>query len=261
MTVRLPPAQVVRAMACAILLWLILFYVIQTSHEKMLLILSRRTASTTGSAALIPNGAALKHISLGYDQLLADCWWLAFIQYYGDNKARLKDHYRLAYKYLDLVTQLDPKFSQPYWFSAFAVGSEYGRPDLADRLIARGLHANQDDWYLPFIAGINQYLFAHNEPAAAKYYRMAAKFPNAPKWLGPQANILEAHGPSLLKEINTWANIYLSTRDELVKKEAAGKLKELWLTVYRTVPSEGARKRAVEQLKALGVEIEQEGKK
>lgn len=255
MTVKIPSWQALKPGLCLAAFWVLLVVVLQVCHEKVLALQSKRVASTAGSAAVIPSGALLRHMTLGYDQLLADCWWLAFIQYYGDNKARDKDHCRLAYSYLDLITQLDPKFTQPYWFAAFAVGSENRHPDLSARLIERGVRANQDDWYLPFIAGINQYLFAHNEPAAAKYYRMAAKFPNAPSWLGRQADILEARMPSLLKQINTWASIYNSSRDALVKNQAARQLTDLWMTVYRTVPGEGARKRAVAELKKLGVEV------
>lgn len=253
--------SIVKSWQGAILLWIALAVVIQTCHAKLDALGAKCAGGTTGSALLIPDAAILKYVTLGYDQLIADLWWLAFIQYYGDNKARLADHYALAYKYLDLITQLDPRFTQPYWFAAFAVGQEHGRPDLSARLIERGVRANQDDWYLPFIAGINQYLFAHNEVAAARYYRLAAKLPDAPHWLGPQAKVLEAHGPSLLKEINTWANIYLSTEDELVKREAGQRLKNLWLIVYKTVPSEAAKKRAVEQLRALGVNLEEKTEK
>jgi hypothetical protein len=255
MAMRLPPFQSAQSLACFVLIWLALGTVIQFSHLQILRVLARRPPGTADATAIFPDPWVLKHLSLGYDQLLADLWWLAFIQYYGDNNARKQDHYKLAYNYLDIITRLDPKFTQPYWFSAFAIGSDFGRPDLAQDLIDRGVRANQNDWYLPFIAGVNQFLFAHNEVAAARYYRMAAKFPNAPPWLGSQAKVLEAHGPTLLKEINTWANIYLSTKDTLVKEQAASKLRELWLFVYHNVPSPGAKKRAVEQLRALGVEV------
>lgn len=197
----------------------------------------------------------LKLICLGHEQLTADIYWLRFIQYIGDGAARQADRYASAYEYLDIVTSLDPRFTQPYWFAAFVVGSEMKRPDLAQKLIERGIQANQNNWYLPFIAGINQYLFAHNEAAAASYYKLAAKFPDSPKWLGRQAEILKAKIPSLVKEVNTWDTIYRTSTDQLVRERAKERLAATWMRIFRLSPSEEIRKRARKALAELGVEV------
>lgn len=197
----------------------------------------------------------VKHFCLGYEQLVSDLFWLQFIQYIGDGEARQIDKYESAYYYLDLVTYLDPHFTQPYWFAAFTVGAEMKRPDLAQKLIERGIQANQNNWYLPFIAGINQYLFAHNEAAAANYYKLAAKFPDAPKWLGRQAEILKAKIPSLVKEVNTWDTIYRTSTDPLVKERAKERLAATWMRVFKVSPSEEIRKKARTALAELGVEV------
>ncbi len=194
-------------------------------------------------------------LCLGYEQLAADIYWLRFVQYIGDSEARQGDKYGSAFDYLDLVTSLDPSFVQAYWFSTFVLGGDLGRPDLAQTLIERGIRANQNNWYLPFIAGINQYLFARNETEAAKYYRMAAKFPNAPKWLGRQAQILQANIPSLVKEVHTWDTIYRNTDDHLVKSQAKERLAATWMRVFKLSPSEEIRKRARKALMELGIEV------
>jgi hypothetical protein len=227
---------------------------IQVTHLKIISLTAPENEEQ--SRPLLPRAELLKFFSLGYNQLLADLWWLNFIQYYGDTKLRLKDKYAYAYNYLDLITQVDPKFTQPYWFAAFAVGSEQKRPDLAARLIERGVRANPDNWYLPFIAGINQYLFAGNDVAAARYYRMAAKFPQAPNWLGRQAVILEAKVPSLIKQTNIWASIYISSPDPLVKAEAKKKLVSSWVHIYRISPSEKDKERARAELRLLGYDLQ-----
>lgn len=258
MAKRLPPAF---AALPLLLLCLTLACAIDFCHRRILAIQFKPGAPHANGVMPVPDAAVLKYMSLGYDQLLSDCWWLAFIQYYGDTGARAVDHYRLAYRYLNLITQLDPKFRQPYWFSAFAIGSDMRNPALSDAIIKRGIQSNQDSWYLPFIAGVNQYLFAHDEAAAARYYRMAAKYPEAPGWLGRQADILEARMPSLLKEINTWTAAYLSTDDKLVRRECKRKLIELWLDVYKNVPGYGAKRRAAAELKLLGLDLPLENSK
>lgn len=205
--------------------------------------------------SFLPDASALKLFSLGFDQLLADVYWLAFIQYIGDTAARQADRSEQAEKYLDLVTLLDPKFVQAYWFAAFVVGQEQQKPDVAERIINRGIEFNQDNWYLPFIAGVNQYLYAHNEESAARFYRMAAKFPDAPKWLGRQADILQAKIPSLIKEVNTWNSIYTSSKDKLVRDRARERLAHAWIKVFRLSPSEKIRQKAIDELQKMGIEV------
>jgi len=194
-------------------------------------------------------------LCVGNEQLAADIYWLRFVQYIGDSEARKDDKYSSANEYLNLVTSLDPSFVQAYWFSTFVLGGDLKRPDLAQKLIERGIQANQNNWYLPFIAGINQYLFAHNETEAAKYYRMAAKFPNAPPWLTRQAEILEAKIPSLVKEVNTWDTIYRNSDDHLVKERAKERLAATWMRVFKLSPTEEIRQRARKALIELGIEV------
>ncbi len=204
----------------------------------------------------IPSPHAVKLVSMGFDQIIADCYWLTFVSYVGDTAERAKDRYALADEYINLITGLDPHFVNAYSFAAFTVGAEQKRPVRADELIQRGINANQEDWYLPFLAGINQFLYAGNEVAAAKYFRLAAKYPNSPSWLNRQAEILELKIPSHIKEINAWSNVYSSASDVRVKEMARQKLIELWGKVIATHPPPKIKDRAVSALKELGVDVE-----
>jgi tetratricopeptide (TPR) repeat protein len=205
---------------------------------------------------LLPSSAAAKACALGYDQLLADWYWLVFVQYIGDGAARGRDHYAAADKYLQLIVDLDPGFIKAYWFASFIIGSERQQPDLAAKFIDRGIQANPDNWYLPFIAGINQYLYARNDTAAAKYYKMAAKFLDAPTWLSRQSAILEARIPASIKEINIWDSIYGSSRDEIVREKARGHLISLWMQVYKSATTDTIKNRARSCLRLLGVSVD-----
>lgn len=232
----------------------VLCLVIHLCHQKTNELLT--AASTGADASPIPSAQTVKLVSLGYDQLIADVYWLAFIQYIGDGVAREKDKGPLAVPYLDLITELDPHFMQAYWFAAFVVGGEQKSPKLAAEILERGLRENTDTWYMPFIAGINQYLYAKNEPAAARYYRMAAKYEGAPKWLERQASILEAKIPSMIKEINIWTNVYESAEESRVKEHAKERLINLWVTTFKNSPTEEIRKRAKNALLGLGVDVD-----
>lgn len=201
---------------------------------------------------ILPKPEILHMVSLGYDQILADIYWLNFIQYFGDTKERLKDHYERCYDYLNLVSVLDPHFIQAYWFAAFSVGTEQKRPDLAEKIISGGLSHNQDNWYLPYIAGVNEFINSKDDKKAAKYYKMAAKFPGSPPWLARQAQILDTHMPRLFKEIRTWTTVYESNPDGLVKTTAQNKLIGLWRFVYRHTPDDKSKQEVIRQLDKLG---------
>lgn len=205
---------------------------------------------------LLPAPQAAKLLTLGFDQLMADCYWLGFVNYVGDNNAREVDHYSVSDKYLDLITTLDPNFVQPYWFTAFVVGSEQGQPKRAQEIIDRGITANPDNWYLPYIGGINMYLFGHDEVSAARYYRNASRYPGAPNWLARQADILEAKIPSQIKELNTWSNIYSTSDDGMVRALAKEKLTEGWMRVFERAPTDPIRQRARAALKELGIDVQ-----
>ncbi len=210
---------------------------------------------TAAQVSFIPSAQAVRLVSLGYDQLIADFYWLAFISYIGDGAARAVDQSKLADQYLDLITGLDPHFVQPYWFCAFTVGSAEQRPLRANAIIQRGIRANPENWYLPYIAGINLYLFGHDEVAASKYYALSAKMPGSPSWMGRQARILASKIPSTIKEINAWDTIYRTEQSALIQKKAKEKLVALWSKVYWVSPKGAIRKKAAEALLDLGVSI------
>lgn len=229
--------------------------IIQQSHIALNTQVDEAIKNREKQSVFIPSPYSIRLVSLGFDQLLADCYWLAFISYVGDVKEREKDRYEMADQYLDLITGLDPYLVNAYWFAAFTIGSECRSPNRAAEIIDRGVRANQDNWNLPFIAGINQYLYAGNEILAAKYYRMASRYPDAPQWLSRQADILESHIPSTIKEVSTWTNIYESG-GERVKEMAKQKLIDLWGKVIASRPPKKIRDKAVAALKELGVDIE-----
>jgi len=237
-----------------IALVLISLLVVQTARQKVNSILAENAMAAKPSSQAIPDAKYLKMFSLGNEQLLADCYWLAFIQYVGDVKAREQDHYSQAYDYLDSITELDPRFTQPYWFAAFVLGAEMKRPDLAAKLIERGLQANQDSWYMPFIAAVNQFLFAHDDVKAAKYYRQAAKYPGAPNWLERQAELINIGMPTLYRQINTLELVYGSSSDPGVKEAVRKQLIPLLVTAYKLAPEGKAKARITNDLRLLGVE-------
>ena len=117
------------------------------------------------------------------------------------------------------------------------------------------LKENPDNWSIPYIAGINAYLYWHDEAKAAKYYRMAARFPEAPRWLAGQAKILESGIPSIVKKIRTWDAIYRSNEPEKVRNRAKEQLIALWLAVFNSNAGKQIKERARQALIDLDYQV------
>lgn len=207
-----------------------------------------------GSQVSLPDTQTVELLSLGYDRFIADLLWLGFIQYCGENRPRGAGYAR-AYDYVNLITELDPHFKEAYWFGCWAVGFWQQRPDLAEKIIQRGIQNYPEDWYMPFIAGINQYLYAKDYRAAAKYYRQAAKLPHAPDYLERQAMILESPIPEIAKRVQTLNQLYHNAKDPNLKESAYTQLVALLYDIYKKAPTEQIRTSARQRLEALDVNV------
>lgn len=224
------------------------------AHERLTVLCAANSSVTPGYT--IPSLESIRFVSLGFEKLLADFYWLQFIGYVGDGRSREIDKYERGAEYLQVVTGLDPHFIPAYWYAAFVVGGDADQPARAGELIERGMQSNSDSWFLPFIAGVNQCLFARNFGKAANYYLLAARYPGAPNWLSAQAAILKTDAPRLVKEGHSWLSIYESAMDEKVKEHAREKSVAIWVRIFRTAPTEIYRQRARENLFNLGVDID-----
>jgi hypothetical protein len=203
----------------------------------------------------VPSASVMKLCSLGFDHVLADIYWLAFVQYVGELEPRRGDEYRKTYAYVDLITDLDPHFLRPYWFGCWSVGYWQKRPDLADRILRRGIAANPNEWELPFLGGVNAYIFGNDSAKAAKYYRQAAKLPGAAPYLEKQAQILESDAFPLVKRKHTLYNLLDSTKTETARAAYKEELIRTLVKLYYVAPTEKIRNEAILELSTLGVDV------
>ena len=155
----------------------------------------------------VSSPAVLTRLALSYDALVADLYWIRAIQHYGSTRLsqRAERPYELLYPLLDLTTSLDPNFNIAYRFGAFFLSEKKpggpGRPDLAIRLLEKGMAARPDRWEYPHDIGFVHYRDGEYDQAADWFLR-AADSPGAKKvgeraemWLRPlAANTLATGG-------------------------------------------------------------------
>ena len=175
------------------------------------------------------SGSLVKKMSLEYAPLMGAIYWTRAVQYYGE-KHRLHDtNLELLWPLLDIATNLDPHLLVAYQFgSTFLSDSPprgAGKPLLAVQLLERGLRANPDEWQLYQDLGNVYYFDAKDYPSAAAAYEEGSKNPKAMIWMKAMAAKIAAEGESPETSYFLWQQVYESTTDALVKKNAAEHVK------------------------------------
>ena len=98
------------------------------------------------------SGNLVKKLSLEYAPLMGAIYWTRVVQYFGEKHRLHQTNLELLWPLLDITTTLDPHLMPAYRFgSTFLSDSPprgAGRPDLAVKLLERGIKANPDQWRL-----------------------------------------------------------------------------------------------------------------
>ena len=184
----------------------------------------RGSLSQERDDVLLRSGKLMKLMSLEYAPLMADVYWTRVVQYYGNKHVRGQANLDLLWPLLDITTTLDPNLLISYRFGAMflsqAAPAGAGRPDLAVKLIERGIEANPDYWRLYEDLGFVYYFDLKDYQKAAAAFLEGSKKPNAQLWMKVMAARVAAEGESFTTSIFLWKDIFDSTQDPSVKKNA-----------------------------------------
>ena len=109
----------------------------------------------------VPQPAAARFISLGYNEAWADVFWVKTLLYYGGGTledSSLADVEPLV----ALVNAFDPTFRRPYMWGALASVFRQREATQAEyrasaEILERGLKAFPDDWELAWLLGIRDF--------------------------------------------------------------------------------------------------------
>lgn len=177
--------------------------------------------------------STVKRLSLGYDGIVADLYWIRALQHFGRERLSPPSHvrtYALLYPLLDLTTSLDPYFSIAYRFGAIFLGEPYpggpGRPDLAVALLRKGIAGQPHKWQYMQDLGFVYYWHLQDYRTAAGWFQRASEVPGAPSWLGPLAAVTLAEGGHRAASRELWRRI-AETDEEWLRDSARRRLTQL----------------------------------
>jgi len=184
----------------------------------------RESLSQESDDVLLRSRRLVKAMSLEYAPLLADIYWTRAVQYYGNKHVRGQANLELLWPLLDITTTLDPNLLVAYRFGAMflsqAAPGGAGRPDLAVQLIQRGIQANPEYWRLYEDLGFVYYFDLKDYQKASEAFLEGSKRPNAQIWMKVMAARIAAEGESFATSAFLWQDIYNSTTDPTIKKNA-----------------------------------------
>jgi TPR repeat protein len=175
----------------------------------------------------------MARLVLGFDALAADVYWIRAIQHYGGDRISARPgtrRYELLYPLLDMTTSLDPHFNLAYRFGAIFLSEQYpggaGRPDLAIRLLRKGIAQNAGRWQYHHDIGFIYYWSLQNRTEAATWFRRAAEQADAPDWLLPLAASMLVEANDRASSRYLWGQIAQSDQ-EWLRTRAGRALRQL----------------------------------
>jgi len=130
----------------------------------------------------IPSGNFLKPFTFGFNQVIADYFWIKTVGYFGEHLMSDR-HYPWLYPMLDLITTLDPQFIWPYYFGGIILSLEAQQVEQSNLILKKAIHYHPDEWHFLFYLGFNYWYHDNNLLMAATYLKRAAMNPKAPPYL------------------------------------------------------------------------------
>ena len=185
-----------------------------------------RTVVQIEGFAQLPKGEYLKPALLGYHHLGADLLWLRLLQVVGQRRISA-DEFEWMYHALDVITTLDPQYAYAYYAGGSVLVDQANRPDLSNRLLEKGVDANPDVWYIPFLLGYNYYFLLADPAKGAEYIMKAASLPDRPAYLPGLATRMAAEAGSPDTALAFLEARLLETQDPQTRESLANRMKEV----------------------------------
>jgi tetratricopeptide (TPR) repeat protein len=183
--------------------------------------------------SLYLDGKTARRISLGFNGLAADWYWMRSLQYVGrkiindsdvpiDNLGLL--NLKLLAPLLDTATTLDPEFLDPYEYAAIVLPAI--NVNDAIRITKKGIDANPNAWRLYHHLGYI-YWQQRDYQAASEIYGRGAQIAGAPPWMEAMKAKMAADGGSRSTAREIYTRMYEQSADEKVRDMARRRLLQL----------------------------------
>lgn len=164
-------------------------------------------AASFAEEPLYLNGPAMKRLTLAFNGVAADWYWMRSLQYVGRKIVAFEETHpdgfnfndlesldlRLLSPLLRMATTLDPQFMEPYYYAAMVLPEI--NADEAISLLQQGIAANPNEWRL--YQHLGYIYWQRNEyQKASELYAAGARLPLAPAWMAALGARMKAEAGS-----------------------------------------------------------------
>ena len=180
----------------------------------------------------VPPLAAIAPLATDFENVIADSYWLLFLQLNGENLVEEDDakrDYGQAFPTLALITGLDPLFHEAALFGSWAL-ADGDRLDEARELLRQSMERHPQNYRYPYQLGVLEFLYGKRYLDAARHFEHAATLPGAPPGTLRFAASMYAKGSKSDLAIQTWRAIYEAATDAQNRAIAERALKKLGVT-------------------------------
>ncbi len=170
-------------------------------------------------------------LALGEQGLLSDFLFLKTATFIGGRSVAGQEMQEPDWDFvkqsLDVVTDLDPYFVDPYMLAEGLLAWDAQQPEAANLLLEKGVESRDWDWRLPFFIGFNNFYFLKDYAAASGYIMRAAELPGSPAYLKNLGARLAYYGGKSQTALLFLKQMLAETEDPLLKKRLNTRLTAL----------------------------------
>ncbi len=174
----------------------------------------------------VPQPQFAKAMSLGFDAVHADYYWVQAVLLAGESENPQAESKHLG-RLIDVVTTLDPWVEHPYRFAAVWLIDSLDDVRHANMLLRRSFDYHPDEWRNRFYLGFNLFYYLEDNAAAADALEEATGMTGAPTYLSRLVARLRSESSSLAAAGLFLEELVRTTEDEAAKADYQSALDEV----------------------------------
>jgi hypothetical protein len=131
------------------------------------------------------SGEHIRRLSPGFENVMADVYWLRTVQYFGEQRVFATDkRFDLLAPLVNITTEIDPRLEIAYRYGATFLAEPWptgaGQPQAGIAVLRRGIENNPRDWKLRQDLGLFYMFFLDDPEQASKVLLEGSAIAGAP---------------------------------------------------------------------------------
>lgn len=166
----------------------------------------------------LPSGKTLKILSCGNYELTADLLYIWSIQFFSNyNLLNSKNFIEDIY---NLITDISPRYKDPYLMGSTIMAIEMGEVEMAVRLLQKGSKNMKDEWIFDFESGYYASKYLKDYKLTEIYYKKASEKKSAPEFISRMLFHSIYMQGKLEESRELWQNVLKKAESEIERRSA-----------------------------------------